>query len=103
MADEQAAKEAQTAEAATETAEENPFDQLLQREFRPQTEDAAKRIEGAVTTLAEQALANTGLVSDDAIKSIQLITDTIASRIMQGRKAGEVEAEARKAEAAKLA
>ena len=83
MADEQAAKEAQTAEAATETAEESAFDQMLQREFRPQTEDAAKRIEGAVNVLAEQALANTGLVSDDAIKSIQGMIAAIDKKLSE--------------------
>ncbi|MGI9498628.1 MAG: type VI secretion system contractile sheath large subunit, partial [Geminicoccaceae bacterium] len=83
MADEQAVKELQTSEAATTTAEESPFAQLLQREFRPQTDQAAQRIEGAVQTLAEQALANTGLVSDDAIKTIQGMIAAIDKKLTE--------------------
>jgi type VI secretion system protein ImpC len=79
MAEKQAVQEAPT--AATETAEASPFASLLQREFRPQTEQVAQRIEGAVQILAEQALADTALISDDAIKSIQAMIAVIDKKL----------------------
>jgi type VI secretion system protein ImpC len=82
MAEKQAVKEAPTAEA-TEIAEESPFATLLQREFRPQTDQAAQRIEGAVQILAEQALADTALISDDAIKSIQAMIAVIDRKLTE--------------------
>jgi type VI secretion system protein ImpC len=81
MAENQTVQDAKTAEAATETAEASPFAALLQRQFRPQTDQAAQRIEGAVQILAEQALADTGLVSDDAIKSIQAMIAAIDKKL----------------------
>jgi type VI secretion system protein ImpC len=82
MAEKQAVQEAPAAEA-TETKEESAFANLLQREFRPQTDQAAQRIEGAVQILAEQALADTALVSDDAIKSIQAMIAAIDKKLTQ--------------------
>src|SRR5690606_29684928 len=81
MADKQAVQAAQTADAATETAEESTFAKLLQREFRPQSEQVAQRIERAVQVLAEQALADTTLISDDAIKSIQAMIAVIDQKL----------------------
>lgn len=49
------------------------FASLLQKEFRPKSDTAKTAVEEAVKTLAEQALANTGLVSDDALRSIEAI------------------------------
>jgi type VI secretion system protein ImpC len=80
MAEKQAVQEAPTAET-TEAAQESAFATLLQREFRPQTDQAAQRIEGAVQILAEQALADTTLVSDDAIKSIQAMIAVIDRKL----------------------
>ncbi len=40
--------------------------------------------------------------NDDAIRSIQLILSAISDSVLEGKKAGEIEAEARKAEQAKL-
>ena len=50
MAEKQAVQEAPA--AATEVAEQSAFATLLQREFRPQTDQVAQRIEGAVQILA---------------------------------------------------
>ncbi|GGA10500.1 type VI secretion system contractile sheath large subunit [Neptunicoccus cionae] len=49
------------------------FASLLQKEFRPKSDTAKTAVEEAVKTLAEQALVNTGLVSDDALRSIEAI------------------------------
>lgn len=47
------------------------FANLLQKEFRPKSDTARTAVEEAVKTLAEQALANTALVSDDALRTIE--------------------------------
>ena len=41
-------------------------------------------MESAVKTLAEQALANTGLISDDALKSIRLFLHAASESGMEG-------------------
>ena len=47
------------------------FSALLGKEFKPKTEEAKSAVEMAVQTLAQQALANTALISDDVVKTIQ--------------------------------
>src|SRR6476646_3289666 len=46
---------------------------LLQKEFKPKTDEAKGAVEQAVRTLAEQALAQTKLVGHDVVKSIEAI------------------------------
>src|ERR1700722_1618341 len=58
-------------EAVTaETTRLSDFENLLTREFKPKSDTARDSVAAAVRTLAEQALAQTGLVSDDALSSI---------------------------------
>ena len=64
---------------ATEEASE--FANLLLQEFKPKTERAREAVETAVRTLAEQALAQTDLVSNDAIKSIESIIAAIDAKL----------------------
>jgi type VI secretion system protein ImpC len=73
--------EATAAEAATETLESADFSELLQKEFKPQTDRAKEAVEKAVRTLAEQALAETALISDDAVKSIEAMIAEIDKRM----------------------
>ena len=47
------------------------FANLLQKEFKPKSDTAKTAVEEAVKTLAQQALANTDLISDDALKTIE--------------------------------
>ncbi len=54
--------------AATTTASD--FESLLNREFKPKSDSARNSVAIAVKTLAEQALSQTALVSDDALVSI---------------------------------
>ena len=61
----------------TQTEEASEFANLLLQEFKPKTERAREAVETAVRTLAEQALAQTDLVSNDAIKSIESIIAAI--------------------------
>lgn len=69
------------AEAVAETPETGDFASLLQKEFKPKSERAKEAVEDAVKTLAEQALAKTNLISDDAVKSIEAIIAEIDKRL----------------------
>ncbi|MCU0727535.1 MAG: type VI secretion system contractile sheath large subunit [Planctomycetes bacterium] len=62
-------KREQQAEGAP--LEANEFSSLLQKEFKPKSDRAREAVASAVTTLAEQALKDSALVSDDAMKTIQ--------------------------------
>ena len=46
---------------------------LLQKEFKPKSEEAKGAVEQAVRTLAEQALSQTTLIGNDVVKSIEAI------------------------------
>lgn len=62
--------ELQSAQGALQYDE---FSKLLQKEFRPKSDDARSAVEQAVKTLAAQALDQTKLIGDDVIASIQSI------------------------------
>jgi type VI secretion system protein ImpC len=64
-------KEAQAAEAVT--MEVNEFETLLKKEFKPKSDRAKEAITSAVQTLAEQALSETALISDDAVRTTEAI------------------------------
>ena len=53
------------------TLEGNDFASLLKKEFKPKTDEAKSAVEQAVQTLAQQALSNVSIVSNDAIRSIE--------------------------------
>ena len=67
------AKTETQAEAQTTELEAGDFASLLKQEFKPKSDKAREAVEGAVQILAEQVLANTALVSDDALRSIESI------------------------------
>jgi len=75
------AKQAAPAGGATEEVSE--FEKLLDRDFKPQGDGAREDIKSAVRTLAENALAQTTLVSDDAIKTIQAIIAAIDAKLTE--------------------
>jgi len=52
-------------------AELNEFESLLQKQFKPKTDQAREAVQNAVKTLAEQALAQTTLISADAVRTIE--------------------------------
>lgn len=68
-------------QAAGVAEQENDFSALLNKEFRPKSDTARTAVEEAVKTLAEQALANTALISDDALRSIQSIIAAIDEKL----------------------
>ncbi len=80
MAEEETQVEA--AEGATAFGS-SEFESLLQKEFRPKSDQAKTAVESAVKTLAEQALANTGLISDDALRSIESIIAEIDQKLTE--------------------
>jgi type VI secretion system protein ImpC len=79
-----AARETQARPAATTTAgSQTEFNALLSREFKPKTEQAREAVENAVKTLAEQALANSITMTDDAYKSIEAIIAEIDHKLSE--------------------
>jgi type VI secretion system protein ImpC len=79
MPEEQAAQ----AQSAAATAELNEFESLLNKEFKPKTSEAKSAVKLAVQTLAEQALAASTLVSDNAIKTIEAIIAEIDRKLSE--------------------
>ncbi len=69
--------------AAGETMEVSAFESLLQKEFKPKTDHAKTAIQSAVQTLAAQALADTALVSDDAVRTIEAIIAEIDRKLTE--------------------
>ena len=64
--------------AATET---DQFAALLQKEFKPKTDRARAEVENAVRTLAEQALRESTVVSDDVIGTVKAIIAEIDKKL----------------------
>ena len=59
--------------SAAATAEAGEFASLLNKEFKPKTDQARDAVVQAVRTLAEQALVNTQIISADAYQTIESI------------------------------
>jgi type VI secretion system protein ImpC len=70
------AKEAQPLEVSA-------FESLLQKEFKPKTDRAREAVQNAVQTLAGLALQQTALISDDAIRTIELIVAEIDKKLSE--------------------
>jgi len=71
------------AEAEVEVVEEDDFSALLDREFRPKSPQAKSAVEQAVATLAAQALADTNIISDDAVSTIEAIIAEIDKKLTE--------------------
>src|SRR5512147_2701733 len=80
MADEQ---QQQALQAESVVMEGSPFAELLQKEFKPKTDEAKSAVEQAVRTLAEQALSQTTLISADVVKSIEAIIAQIDKKLSE--------------------
>jgi type VI secretion system protein ImpC len=72
----------QASQTAT-TAEFSDFSALLQREFKPQSNQAKDAIEAAVKTLAQQALEKANVVGDDAIASITAMIAALDKKLTE--------------------
>jgi type VI secretion system protein ImpC len=75
------AKQETQAQAGAATAQVSEFDVLLNKQFNPQTNTAKQEVEGAVRTLAQQALASTQLISSDVVQSIQAMIAQIDKKM----------------------
>lgn len=71
----------QAATAAAVATEPDQFAALLQKEFKPKTDRARAEVERAVQTLAEQALSETAVISDDVIGTIKAIIAEIDKKL----------------------
>jgi len=78
--DTQTAAEAQV---QTQTGETGSFAALLQQEFKPRTDRAREAVESAVSTLAAQALQQTALISDDAVRTIESMIAEIDRKLTE--------------------
>jgi type VI secretion system protein ImpC len=65
------------------TLEVSEFSSLLTKEFKPKTDRAREAVDAAVQTLAEQALKNTTVISDDVVKSINMIIGAIDRKLTE--------------------
>lgn len=65
------------------TVETTEFTSLLQKEFKPKTEQARDAVENAVRTLAAEALKNTQTISGDAYVTIQAIIGEIDKKLTE--------------------
>jgi type VI secretion system protein ImpC len=62
-------------------AEADQFTALLQKEFKPKTDRARAEVENAVRTLAEQALSETAVISEDVVGTIKAIIAEIDKKL----------------------
>src|SRR6185437_12274543 len=73
--------ETQKAAETAVAADADQFASLLQKQFKPKTDGARVEVERAVQTLAEQALRETTVVSDDVIGTIKAIIAEIDKKL----------------------
>ncbi len=63
------------------TMEGSDLASLLQKEFKPKSDDAKSAVEQAVQTLAQQALAQTNLIGSDVVASIEAMIAAIDKKL----------------------
>lgn len=83
MAEEQEQARRPDVEAEALPKEPTEFEALLQKEFKPKSDRQDAAIKSAVRTLAEQVLAETQLVSEDAVRTIEGIIAEIDRRLSE--------------------
>jgi type VI secretion system protein ImpC len=79
MAESQKADE----QASGIAADEGEFSSLLQKQFKPQSQQARTEVESAVRTLAAQALEKSTLISGDVIESINAMIAAIDKKLSE--------------------
>jgi len=70
-------------QSAAPTIEQSDFAALINREFSPKTDQARDAVDLAVKTLAEQALASSLTIGDDAYRSIEAFIAAIDAKLSQ--------------------
>ncbi|EOT1171892.1 type VI secretion system contractile sheath large subunit [Cronobacter dublinensis] len=76
-------KTQQSHHSQAQTVEVDDFNMLLTKEFKPRSDQTRAAVEGAVKTLAEQALVNAVTLSDDAYKCIASIIAEIDRKLSE--------------------
>jgi len=79
MAEQKSESQGQAAEAL----QGDEFSALLNREFRPKSDRAREEVESAVKTLAQQVLADTNLITDDALSTINALIAEIDAKLTE--------------------
>lgn len=80
MADVAEAKR-QAAGAVVETRDPDEFSAILKQSFKPRTERAATEVENAVGTLVQQALADSTLIKEDVLDTIEEMIARIDAKL----------------------
>src|SRR5262245_37560493 len=75
--------QASQAQGPHATAELSEFEALLNKEFKPKKADEKNDVTIAVRTLAERALADTTLISNDVVKTIQSIIADLDKKLSE--------------------
>ena len=78
-----AESQVQTEGLAAGLAEGGELDALLQREFKPKSDEAKSEVERAVRTLAAQALSQTQLIGADVVKSIEALISELDRKLSE--------------------
>jgi len=78
-----AAKEQVAETAAGEALESDDFSALLEKEFRPKSDDARDAVSRAVATLAQQALEGTAVVGEDVAATIEALIAGIDAKLSE--------------------
>lgn len=81
MADSQAAQS--SAALASVAMEGSDLASLLQKEFKPKSDEAKSAVEQAVQTLAQQALSQTALIGSDTVASIEAMIAAIDKKLSE--------------------
>ncbi|MGL4511479.1 MAG: type VI secretion system contractile sheath large subunit [Lacipirellulaceae bacterium] len=71
------------ASQGAQTHVDSEFAALLRKEFKPKTDRASEAIEAAVKTLAEQALEQVELISDDSLNTITAMIAAIDRKLSE--------------------
>jgi type VI secretion system protein ImpC len=69
--------------AGTTTVEPTEFEALLNKEFKPKTDQAKTAVQEAVKTLAQQALGAAALISDDVLLTIQSLVGELDRKLTE--------------------
>src|SRR6478736_3942417 len=67
----------------TATFEPTEFEALLDKEFRPKTDQAKSAVQEAVKTLAQQALGAASLISDDVLLTIESLVGELDRKLTE--------------------
>ncbi|MBB4019873.1 type VI secretion system protein ImpC [Chelatococcus caeni] len=76
-----AGPERQANEAVVQTRDADEFASILKQNFKPRTERAATEVENAVATLVQQALADTSVIQEDVLDTIESMIARIDEKL----------------------